>query len=192
MDHGSTICVCDRNLPRWQNTSPLHRHNWFKLNTFHIRIVWSRSQTSTSFLTDTNKVKWKRRAWWLGVGTFLLTTVHPFTCPRACWSSRWDSTCRSSACRSGWPWRRRRHTRQLGTHDGDGGSFRSRPPDATRNDQPGAVVFVFNKRVFSFISNKKQVCSGVSPCSTWAQRAWPSFSCACSSWGWCKTSSSSS
>lgn len=30
------------------------------------------------------------------------------------------------------------------------------------------------------------------PCSTWAQRAWPSSSCACSSWGWCRTSSSSS
>lgn len=27
------------------------------------------------------------------------------------------------------------------------------------------------------------------PCSTWAQRAWPSSSCACSFWVWCKTSS---
>lgn len=29
------------------------------------------------------------------------------------------------------------------------------------------------------------------PCSIWARRAWPSSSCACSSWGWCRTSSSS-
>ncbi len=31
---------------------------------------------------------------------------------------------------------------------------------------------------------------GFVPCSIWVQRAWPSSSCACSSWGWCKTSSS--
>lgn len=30
------------------------------------------------------------------------------------------------------------------------------------------------------------------PCSTWARRVWPSSSCACSSWAWCRTSSSSS
>ena len=30
------------------------------------------------------------------------------------------------------------------------------------------------------------------PCSTWGRPAWPSSSCACSFWGWCSSSSSSS